>query len=435
MRELNTAASTATMAGKAVRQVLLLIFTLTCLNACAVSQPTAATPVGQMDTTIGTYGEGREQRLILVTVVNPLHRQLISNAEDGTALEDETRLPPAYRKLLQRFQQRYGLTRVADWPLDTLNVRCLVFESDGTRPVVDLVAALAGEPEVETAQPVQMFAARSDTYNDPYLPLQHSIQRARVDLSHQWSTGAGVRVAIIDTGIDHQHTDIANSIKDTANFVDNNDRQFMADHHGTAVAGIISATANNATGMVGIAPDAHIMAMKACWTVSGDNGATCNSYTLAKALNVAIRKGADIINLSLSGPRDPLLERLVDTAVSRNITVIGARDPVENDNFPAGMINVIAAGLPGDSAAVSAPGRRIISTAPSNQYDFYTGSSFSTAHLSGLVALIRQLQPDITLTEIRQLMSDSASTPDGEINFCKAIASLLGNNAACTANT
>jgi subtilisin family serine protease len=123
-----------------------------------------------------------------------------------------------------------------------------------------------------------------------------------------------VTVAIIDTGVDVGHPDLDRHTISQRNFVNTDSREFKLDRHGTEVAGVIGAVADNGVGIVGIAPDARLLALKACWQPSaGASRAVCNSFTLAQALEATIVAHADIVNLSLAGPPDPLLARLATT--------------------------------------------------------------------------------------------------------------------------
>ena len=127
------------------------------------------------------------------------------------------------------------------------------------------------------------------------------------------------------------------------NFVDQGERSFTTDFHGTAVAGVIAAAANNEVGIVGVAPQAQIYALKACWQQpAGAREAVCNSYTLAKAVDFAISERAHVLNFSLAGPPDVLLTRLIKVALERGIAVIAAA-PSKPDAraFPASMQGVI----------------------------------------------------------------------------------------------
>src|SRR5690606_21862937 len=102
---------------------------------------------------------------------------------------------------------------------------------------------------------------------------------------------------------------------------------------------------NNREGIIGIAPDARIAALRACWPVNGSSsGAQCSSFTLAQALETAIELDPALVNLSLTGPTDPLLSRLLDEAMERGIVIVAA-EPATLDAavFPASHAGVIAA--------------------------------------------------------------------------------------------
>jgi len=198
------------------------------------------------------------------------------------------------------------------------------------------------------------------------------------------------------------------------------------------VAGIIAAIPNNGIGIVGVAPDVQLLLYKACWRAAATGSqALCNTFTLAQALAAAIEAHADIINLSLAGPSDPLLTRLVQRALDRGTIVVGAVPPDGlRKDFPADIPAVIAvdaienesggAGLNED--IVRAPGRDVISLAPMGHYDFYSGSSLATAEISGVVALLRAQRRNLSAREADFLLSENApSVP----NACAALATLL----------
>jgi len=210
-----------------------------------------------------------------------------------------------------------------------------------------------------------------------------------------------VTVAIIDTGVDIDHPDLAGRIDEVRNFVDDDMRAFRTDRHGTLVAGIIAAVANNRVGIVGISPAARLDVLKACEPLaSGQLASRCNSFTLALALSDAIQAHAQIVNLSLSGPADPLLRELVQDGERRGMIFVGAMPPgTDLAGFPVGIPGVIAvqsseaAWQP--AAVVPAPGEDVLSLAPGGHYDFATGSSFAAAHVSGALALLRSAAPQV----------------------------------------
>ncbi len=144
------------------------------------------------------------------------------------------------------------LGEVTAWPIPVLRVHCVVFEISESSTQASVLAQLAHEPRVKIAQPLGTFETMSTqgvvvtpSYNDPYVRLQRGFEQLDVADAHRWSRGEGVRVAIIDTGIDVSHPELKNRIAITRNFVDKDAAQFRHDRHGTEVAGVIASLANN----------------------------------------------------------------------------------------------------------------------------------------------------------------------------------------------
>ena len=230
-------------------------------------------------------------------------------------------------------------------------------------------------------------------------------------------------------------------------------RPTPAEAHGTAVAGIIAARAGNGAGIAGIAPDARLLALRACWP-ERDGTTRCNSFTLGKALNFAIMNGAKIVNLSLSGPSDRLLQSLLDAAAQRGMAVVGAADPQQADGgFPASSRGVIAVGMAtsgyaaAPAAVLLAPGADIPTTLPGARWAFVSGPSYAAAHVAGLVALVAQLRPSADGAELRRdilsthdsaavrnrLVSADPLAQAGTIDACATIARITGACAcSCT---
>lgn len=414
------------------RMLKLALILLACAGIAAC-QTLTLQPTGKlnaMDTTMGSYSSANEAAYIIVTMTDGAFEQLVQ----GERVDREGALPPLYARFLANLARTYDMRRVADWPLNTLGARCLVFQVADPARRDATIAALAGERFVESAQGLNGYRASGESggplaYNDPYRKMQYGLDVMQVDETHRWTTGRGVRVAVIDTGLDTQHPDLQRRVVGIRNFVDRDDRSFNGDVHGTAVAAVIAAQSNNAVGLVGVAPDADIIGLKACWQV--DRGASCNTFTLAKALNFAIDQGVDVINLSLGGPADALLERLVVKAMERGILVVGAVSSDWPAGFPAGVEGVIAvansAAMPANATRlVSAPGNQVLSARPQREYDFFTGSSFSTAHVAGMVALIRQRKPDLSASTVKDLIMATAQTDQHVANACRALVRLVG---------
>jgi len=403
-----------------IAKCVTLLWACLVLSSCQTTRD-IGNPSGVVtDQTFGRYTENLEPQLILITLTTDYYTLLTQN--EPVPVNGD--VPAPYAQFVDKLESRYAILRVANWPLQTIDVFCVVFKIHDRQDRQRVINALRGEPGVETAQLVQSFATQSEPYNDPYLSLQHGVHSMDAISSHQWSRGKGVRVAVIDTGVDTHHSEISSSTEATKNFVDGDEVSFRSDVHGTAVGGVIAAESNNQTGMVGVAPDAMLLALKACWhTDSAKKIAICNSLTLAKALNYSIQQDVDIINLSLTGPPDPLLERLVLQALARGIMVIGAKPAHDDKAFPTSIEGMIVADMPGDYRAptLMAPGRHVLSTLPDEQYDFFNGSSFSTAHVTGLTALVLGISPTLLPADIKRVLESTANPETGQINACKAV--------------
>jgi subtilisin family serine protease len=280
---------------------------------------------------------------------------------------------------------------------------------------------------------------------DPLYALQPAARYWKLAQLHKSSTGRGVRVAVIDSGVDASHPDLAQQVALQQNFVEQ--PPAVAEVHGTAVAGIIAARAGNGLGIAGVAPGARLQALRACWT-NGAGATRCNSFTLGKALNFAIANGAKVVNLSLSGPEDRLLHTLLDAAAARGMVVVGAADAQRSDGgFPASHPGVIAvAGADGGTApagALLAPGAAIPATLPGARWGFVSGPSYAAAHVAGLAALLAQLHPAANAPELRdkiRTVAAASAEPSstvaqaGTIDACATIARATGA-CACSCPT
>jgi subtilisin family serine protease len=341
----------------------------------------------------------------------------------------------AARATMRRLAVEYGLTEVAAWPISALQVHCAVFRIPPRLARAELLQRLAGDARVKLAQPMNSFASSSG-YNDPYLAVQNGFRSIDAAGAQQWSRGERVRVAVIDTGIDATHPDFGGRVVVRRNFVDSDAGRFGQDRHGTAVAGIISAAANNKLGIVGVAPAVEILALKACWQLdAGGEAARCNSLTIAQALAAALEEHAQVVNLSLTGPRDPLLNSLVAAGIERGVLFVGAA-PAAGDaaGFPASAPGMIAVDMAESGRArrgvLRAPGREVVTLVPGGSYDFLSGASLATAHVTGAIALLLAKEHRLDRNAAYGLLERSES-PSGErgdsvpINACLALIRLM----------
>lgn len=326
------------------------------------------------------------------------------------------------RRAADRLARDFKLEIVDEWPIAPLKVHCLVFEVDADRELDALLGELRERPEVESAQRMNSFEVQGSSA-DPYANLQHNLDTLGLVEAHGLTRGDGVSVTIIDTGADFEHPELAAAIHGHYDFAGVGD--FAGDAHGTAIAGIIGAASGNGLGIVGVAPEARIEILRACWYPAGEAVAVCDSFTLAKALTHALKSDSGVINLSLGGPTDPLLSRLVTEALSHGIVVVAAAS--QKAGFPTDVpgVIVVAAEGAGQGARLHAPGADILVTVPGGGFDYASGSSLSAAQVTGIVALMLAEQPGIGRDEVVSLLEGSSAETGGSVNACRVLAKML----------
>jgi subtilisin family serine protease len=324
-------------------------------------------------------------------------------------------------RITNQIADEYGMEKLTEWPMTEVGAHCVVYQVQDKAVLADTIARLSKDDRVEVVQSMNVFKTKAQASNDPYFKLQTNLQQMQINLAHGKATGRDIVIGIIDTGVDLEHPDLAGQISENENFAKAISGSFATDKHGTAVAGVIVARRDNAQGIMGVAPDAKLVALKACWPDKADAiEAVCNSYTLALAVNTAIKAGVDVLNMSLTGPQDPLLTLLLKKALEKGIIVVAADTGASNsnENFPASLKDVISvqsikqsSTTPGSLAeSISAPGEKVLTTLPHGTYDFISGSSIAAAEISGVVALLLELKSDLSLAEVHTILQKSKIT-------------------------
>lgn len=368
------------------------------------------------------------ERFVVITLHNtdpmPSARAGSSPRDYGSAMPYA--VAPTTRATAHQLATYYKMKPVREWPIAQLSIHCIVYQMNAGESQSDLLRRLRSDARVESAQPLNSFASLSSAdnppYNDTYAGLQGSLTTMGVPQAHAWSRGKGVSIAVIDTAVDSSHADLAGSHVSVSNFTGQRQRPAI---HGTAVTGIIAATSGNHLGIAGIAPEADVHALAACWTEAANPAqAVCDSFTLAVALASAIELKANIVNLSLGGPSDPLLRRLIEHGLARNMIFVAALPGTgAATGFPSEIPGVVVVDAVGHEHSARdvllAPGTDVLTLVPQNGYDFVSGSSMAAANVSGGIALLlsHRLKPN----EVRDVLSQAA--PAGaSINLCVALA-------------
>src|ERR1700676_1445444 len=245
-------------------------------------------------------------------------------------------------------------------------------------------------------------------------PAQYVVAKLRLPQAHGLARGANVTIAVIDSGIDAKHPELVNSIGDTFDALGSKEGPHA---HGTGIAGAIVAHAR----LMGSAPEARILAIRAFGTTP--SGAESTTYVILKGLDYAADDGAQIVNMSFAGPRDPVIERAIAATAAKGIVLVAASGnagPKSPPLYPAANPNVIAvsatdaqdklfaASNRGSHIAISAPGVDIFLPAPDNKYQMTSGTSFSSAYISSLAALVLERNPALKPEELRSILTKTA---------------------------
>ncbi|MFB4317330.1 S8 family serine peptidase [Actinomadura sp. 21ATH] len=319
----------------------------------------------------------------------------------------------------------------------------------------------AGTPVAEPAAPFDQIRAR-----------EWHLNAMRVPRAWKWSKGQGVTVAVLDTGVDQRHPDLAGRVTEgpdlTGGTREPGSRYWGL--HGTSMASIIAGHGNGPggqRGVIGVAPESRILSIRVTWENDdpqrqSTNGVTRNRDAVAQGIRYAVDHGAQIINMSLGGGRlfydgSSSEESAIRYALSKGVVLIASAGndgagPNRN-NYPAAYRGVIAVGaldrrlkLWKDSnrrqyVAVCAPGVEIVSADSSNGYVVGTGTSPSSAIVAGVAALIRARYPRLRPEEVRQALVQGAAprrptgsaTCTGPLDAVRALAAASRINRAAAA--
>ena len=261
-------------------------------------------------------------------------------------------------------------------------------------------------------QPVpQQSEATADTKGDHW---QYALAKLRLPQAHELARGEQVLIAVIDSGVDTTHPELEGMVVDSFDALDSNEKPHP---HGTAIAGAIVAHSR----LMGAAPEARILAARAFSAKARTAEAT--TYSINRGIDWAMSRGARIINMSFSGPRDPSIEQRLLQARKQGIVLIaaagngGSKAP---DAYPAAYPNVIAVTATdaddhlflganrGRYIAVAAPGVELLLPAPEATYQVATGTSFAAAEVSGIVALMLERKPDLGHDGVRKTLIATA---------------------------
>jgi subtilisin family serine protease len=398
----------------------LLLALAGCLAQSLAAQDTAA-PAPQAS-------EAAEGGKILVMLKMPAAHFRPGARYSGSY--DDKAAQSARRRVAARIARENDLELLEGWPMPLVGVDCYVMRVRSGQPLEAVIEHVSRYREVAWSQPLQDYHTLGSprAAADPLFPAQPAASEWHLAELHRLVTGKGVTVAIIDSKIETMHPDLSGQVTVSQDFL--SAKPSPPEDHGTGVAGVIGAKPDNGIGIVGVAPGARLMALRACSEARG-GVSTCDTLSLAKALQFALERGADVINMSLSGPPDRLLSTLIGVGLSRRVSVVAAYDPRRaGGGFPASVPGVVAVAdeaLPSVPEPVfRAPGKDIPTTQPGGRWYLVNGSSFAAAHVTGLLALLREERR----TNAR--LGAIARAPGGIVDACATLVTVTrGCNCAC----
>lgn len=258
-------------------------------------------------------------------------------------------------------------------------------------------------------------AARSGTVVRRVLPPQYVVDKLRLGEARKFALGRGIRVGMIDSGVDMEHPEISGSV---LAYLDAVDGQATPHAHGTAMATAIVAHGE----LQGVAPAARLIVARA---FGGTQATTANgkSFQILTALEWVVQQRAKVVNLSFAGPQDRLLSKALSGAKERGVIAVAAAGnggsraaPLYPGADPSVIAvtatdaddRVFADANRGSYIAVAAPGVDVLTAEPAGRYAFTSGTSIAAAHVSGLVALLVEKQPELDANGARRVLSESA---------------------------
>ena len=310
--------------------------------------------------------------------------------------------------------RRHGLERISSENFPLLGSTIGLFRIVDRRPLETARRQFAADASVRSVQfNFRYFLQQQRKATTEGDAAQYAVAQLRLPQAHQFVRGMNVTIAVIDSGVDARHPELANSVADNFDALGSKEGPHV---HGTGIAGAIVAHAR----LMGSAPEARLLAIRA---FGGGSKGESTSYVILRGMNYAAEHGAQIINMSFAGPKDPLIERAIAATAARGILMVaaagnaGAKSP---PLYPAANPNVIAvsgtdaqeklfaASNRGNHIAIAAPGTDIFLPAPDEKYQITSGTSFSAAYVSGVAALVMERNPALKPNDVRAILIKTA---------------------------
>jgi thermitase len=283
-----------------------------------------------------------------------------------------------------------------------------------------VVAQLSAHPHIKYAE-LDHRVKSSFAPTDPYYGSEWHLPKVGAPSAWDTTQGAGITIAILDSGVDAAHPDLSPNLVAGYNFYSNNSDTTDACGHGTAVAGVAAAAINNGTGVAGVAGQSKLMPIRVAYFDTTQNGCYAYYSTIVSGLTYAADHGARVANVSYGGLAASLTVQSAAQYMKGKgglVFVSAGNDGVDANIAPTTSMIPVSATDTNDAlaswstygafVAMSAPGAGIWTTSKGGIYQAWTGTSFSSPLTAGVAALMMSANPALDGTKIESLMYASA---------------------------
>jgi subtilisin family serine protease len=331
--------------------------------------------------------------------------------------------------------KKYGLEPSSKIVLSSVNTGMLVAKTNGQNPL-NLSKTINKKEKFVEAATNNIFKPAATAFTNAY-----SMYETGVRFVHETTKGKGVTICMVDTPIDIFHPSLSNSHIETLDLFDVDETNEGSMLHGTSVAGVLVSQNEH----IGIAPKAKLFSVGAFRAEPNQpNNLKGSSSDVAKALDACIQRNVDVINLSFTGGKDSLVEKVVNRAIKKGIIVVAAAGnggKWGSTIYPALIPGVLTATAVDENKKLfdmadkgrfidyAAPGVNILTIAPGGKYKLATGTSISSAHVSGVAALLLSRKGNKNINNVLKRTAVDLGKPgrdqeygDGLISASRALA-------------
>ncbi len=381
-------------------------------------------------------------------------RSIVPALDENRFVPDEVLFELAPNVQAEAVLRRYGATLIASQRFELAGVTIIRAKLEAGRDLRAVLTEMADDTNITGAQPNFLFELQQDSQSrtgapastatassdastpaptqglrlaDPttaargnavvrrILPPQYVVDKLRLGEARKLAQGRNIRVGLIDSGVDMEHPEIRGSV---LGYLDAIDGLATPHAHGTSMATAIVAHGE----LQGIAPAARLIVARA---FGGPQAASANgkSFQILTALEWIVQQRAKVVNLSFAGPQDRLLSKALAGAKERGVITVaaagngGARSAPLYPGADPSVIAVTATDAEdkvfgdanrGSYVAIAAPGVDVLTAEPGGRYAFTSGTSIAAAHVSALVALLLEKQPELDTDSARRVLAESA---------------------------